>query len=47
LVVTDVRARTAALQFVPGFDGNTIISRWIVEGRVGLSTAWSLVYNIR
>jgi hypothetical protein len=39
--------RSAAQQFVPGFDGKTIISHWIVEGLVGSSTAQSLVYNIR
>lgn len=47
LIVSDIRARNVNLQFVPGFDGNTIITKWIVEGRIGSSTAWTLVYNIR
>lgn len=33
------------LQFVPGFDGKTIITAWIVEGQVGSATAWTRVFN--
>lgn len=47
LTVNNVQARTALLQFVPGFNGDTIITRWIVEGQVADSTLWTLIYNVR
>ncbi|GCB61326.1 hypothetical protein scyTo_0009314, partial [Scyliorhinus torazame] len=34
LVVSNISPRSAMLQFRPGFDGKTSISKWIVEGQV-------------
>lgn len=47
LAVSNVQARSVSLQFVPGFDGKTIIRKWIVEAQVGTSTTWTLVFNVR
>ncbi|XP_073931562.1 protein sidekick-1 isoform X1 [Castor canadensis] len=35
LVISNISPRSATLQFRPGYDGKTAISRWIVEGQVG------------
>ncbi|XP_025778949.1 protein sidekick-1 [Puma concolor] len=35
LVISNISPRSATLQFRPGYDGKTSISRWIVEGQVG------------
>uniref|UniRef100_A0A673TFD6 Sidekick cell adhesion molecule 1 n=1 Tax=Suricata suricatta TaxID=37032 RepID=A0A673TFD6_SURSU len=35
LVISNISPRSAILQFRPGYDGKTSISRWIVEGQVG------------
>lgn len=36
LAVANVGARSVSLQFKPGYDGKTSISRWQVEAQVGL-----------
>ncbi|VDP13649.1 unnamed protein product [Soboliphyme baturini] len=38
--------RSVTLQFAPGYNGKTIISRWVVEAIVGNSTIWKEVFNI-
>uniref|UniRef100_A0A8C4MT64 Sidekick cell adhesion molecule 1 n=1 Tax=Equus asinus TaxID=9793 RepID=A0A8C4MT64_EQUAS len=35
LVISNISPRSATLQFRPGYDGKTSISRWIIEGQVG------------
>uniref|UniRef100_A0A671F772 Sidekick cell adhesion molecule 1 n=1 Tax=Rhinolophus ferrumequinum TaxID=59479 RepID=A0A671F772_RHIFE len=35
LVISNISPRSATLQFRPGYDGKTSISRWVVEGQVG------------
>ncbi|XP_070270398.1 LOW QUALITY PROTEIN: protein sidekick-1 [Myotis yumanensis] len=35
LVISNISPRSATLQFRPGYDGKTSISRWLVEGQVG------------
>ncbi|KFO25348.1 Protein sidekick-1 [Fukomys damarensis] len=35
LVISNISPRSATLQFRPGYNGKTSISRWIVEGQVG------------
>ncbi|KAI4551854.1 hypothetical protein MJT46_018106 [Ovis ammon polii x Ovis aries] len=35
LVISNISPRSATLQFRPGYDGKTAISRWIVQGQVG------------
>lgn len=34
LVISNISPRSVTLQFQPGFDGKTSISKWIVEGQV-------------
>ncbi|KAB0381550.1 hypothetical protein FD755_003467, partial [Muntiacus reevesi] len=34
LVISNISPRSATLQFRPGYDGKTAISRWIVQGQV-------------
>lgn len=34
LVISNISPRSATLQFRPGYDGKTSISKWIVEGQV-------------
>lgn len=34
LVISNISPRSATLQFRPGYDGKTAISKWIVEGQV-------------
>uniref|UniRef100_A0A8C6IZJ8 Uncharacterized protein n=1 Tax=Melopsittacus undulatus TaxID=13146 RepID=A0A8C6IZJ8_MELUD len=36
LVISNISPRSATLQFRPGYDGKTTISKWIVEGQVGV-----------
>ncbi|KAK4813575.1 hypothetical protein QYF61_011804 [Mycteria americana] len=36
LVISNISPRSATLQFRPGYDGKTSISKWIVEGQVGV-----------
>lgn len=45
LILSNIQARSVYIQFTPGFDGKTLISKWIVEGQVGQSTNWVQVYN--
>ncbi|KRZ30000.1 Protein sidekick -like protein [Trichinella pseudospiralis] len=46
LAISNPRQRDVTLQFTPGYDGKTLISRWIVEAMVGSSSTWQEVYNI-
>uniref|UniRef100_A0A915E8P4 Protein sidekick-like protein n=1 Tax=Ditylenchus dipsaci TaxID=166011 RepID=A0A915E8P4_9BILA len=45
LSVSDVDARTALLQFVPGFDGHSFIRKWIVEAKIGSSSIFTAMFN--
>lgn len=45
LGVTNIEARSVLLQFLPGFDGKTSITNWIVECLEGASTKWKKVYE--
>ncbi|XP_075422091.1 protein sidekick-1 isoform X2 [Ascaphus truei] len=36
LIISNISPRSATLQFRPGYDGKTSISKWIVEGQVGV-----------
>ncbi|XP_048349553.1 protein sidekick-1 isoform X2 [Sphaerodactylus townsendi] len=36
LVISNISPRSATLQFRPGYDGKTSVSKWIVEGQVGV-----------
>jgi len=43
--VSQVGARSAFVEFTPGYDGHTLISAWLVEARLDDSSHWALVYN--
>ncbi|VDM39837.1 unnamed protein product [Toxocara canis] len=45
LVVSDIGARSAVLQFIPGFDGHTLIRKWIVEARIASSSIFVVIFN--
>ncbi|XP_074056656.1 protein sidekick-1 isoform X4 [Macrotis lagotis] len=48
LVISNISPRSATLQFRPGYDGKTSISRWIVEGQIGAigdDEEWSCLYE--
>ncbi|XP_067911915.1 protein sidekick-1 isoform X2 [Heterodontus francisci] len=49
LVISNISPRSAMLQFRPGFDGKTSISKWIVEGQIGVigeDEEWVLLYEV-
>ncbi|XP_069511212.1 protein sidekick-2 isoform X2 [Ambystoma mexicanum] len=49
LGITNIGPRSVTLQFRPGYDGKTSISRWQVEAEVGMtgeSEAWVLVHQL-
>ncbi|XP_078096275.1 protein sidekick-1 [Mustelus asterias] len=48
LVISNISPRSAMLQFRPGFDGKTSISKWVVEGQIGVigeDEEWVLLYE--
>jgi len=47
LVVNSIHATEARLQFIPGFNGNTFISLWLVEAQTDYDDdSWLSVYNV-
>ncbi|XP_078273747.1 protein sidekick-1 isoform X2 [Rhinoraja longicauda] len=49
LVISNISPRLVTLQFQPGFDGKTSISKWIVEGQIGMTgedEEWVLLYEV-
>ncbi|BFZ02837.1 hypothetical protein BsWGS_05876 [Bradybaena similaris] len=46
LAVTNIEARSVLLQFVPGYDGKTSITLWIVEAQVVGDSSWDRVHTI-
>ncbi|PIO76588.1 fibronectin type III domain protein [Teladorsagia circumcincta] len=46
LTLSDIRARSVLLSFVPGFDGHTAIRQWIVEAKVADSSVFQVIYNV-
>uniref|UniRef100_A0A452IWN8 Uncharacterized protein n=1 Tax=Gopherus agassizii TaxID=38772 RepID=A0A452IWN8_9SAUR len=49
LVISNISPRSATLQFRPGYDGKTSISKWIVEGQVGVlgeEEEWVSLYEV-
>ncbi|KAK6013259.1 fibronectin type III domain protein [Ostertagia ostertagi] len=47
LTLSDIRARSVLLSFVPGFDGHTAIRQWIVEAKVADSSVFRLAPKAR
>ena len=47
LGVSNIRANSVLLQFIPGFDGKTSITLWIVEAQeVEESTDYTEIYQV-
>ncbi|XP_069762286.1 protein sidekick-1 isoform X2 [Narcine bancroftii] len=49
LVISNISPRSVMLQFQPGYDGKTSISKWIVEGQIGVTgedEEWVLLYEV-
>ena len=47
LQIFNVAARRATLQFTLGFDGHSVIRKWVVEARIGDSSIFEQIFNIR
>ncbi|XP_056317966.1 protein sidekick-1 [Danio aesculapii] len=51
LVISNISPRSVTIQFSPGSDGKTAISKWIVEGQVGIvgeeekKEEWKVLYE--
>uniref|UniRef100_A0A7N9AK39 Sidekick cell adhesion molecule 2a n=1 Tax=Mastacembelus armatus TaxID=205130 RepID=A0A7N9AK39_9TELE len=49
LAISNVGARSVTLQFKPGYDGKTSISRWQVEAQIGIigeNEEWLMVHQV-
>ncbi|OWF40124.1 protein sidekick-like [Mizuhopecten yessoensis] len=46
LGVSNIEASSVLLQFIPGYDGKTSITTWIVQGQQNENTTWGEVYRI-
>ncbi|KAM6897209.1 protein sidekick-2 [Xenentodon cancila] len=49
IAITNIGPRSVILQFKPGYDGKTSISRWVVEaqvGAVGENEDWMIVHQV-
>ncbi|XP_041830016.1 protein sidekick-2 isoform X1 [Melanotaenia boesemani] len=49
LAISNIGPRSVMLQFKPGYDGKTSISRWLVEaqvGAVGENEDWTMVHQV-
>ncbi|XP_005054485.1 PREDICTED: protein sidekick-1 [Ficedula albicollis] len=49
LVISNISPRSATLQFRPGYDGKTSISKWVVEGQVGVlgdEEEWVILHEV-
>ncbi|CAL1541031.1 unnamed protein product [Lymnaea stagnalis] len=46
LAVTNIEARSVLLQFIPGYDGKTTITLWIVEAQTENNSSWVRIYSI-
>uniref|UniRef100_UPI001EAF1B88 protein sidekick-2-like n=1 Tax=Oncorhynchus gorbuscha TaxID=8017 RepID=UPI001EAF1B88 len=49
IAISNIGPRSVALQFKPGFDGKTSISRWQVEAQIGIigeNEEWVMVHQL-
>ena len=46
LAVSNIGAFSAVVQFTPGFDGNSSITRWTVEASSARNETWSSVFEV-
>lgn len=46
LALSNIEAFSVVLQFTPGFDGNSSITKWIVEAQTSRNLTWFTVYQV-
>ncbi|KAG8182396.1 hypothetical protein JTE90_018287, partial [Oedothorax gibbosus] len=46
LAVSNIGAFSVVLQFTPGFDGNTSITKWVVEAQTRRNESWVKTYEV-
>lgn len=46
LALSNIEAFSVVLQFTPGFDGNSSITKWTVEAQTARNSTWYVVYEI-
>ena len=46
LAVSNIEAFSAVLQFTPGFDGNSSITKWTVEALSARNASWTTIYEV-
>lgn len=46
LAVSNIGAFSVVLQFTPGFDGNTSITKWTVQAQTRRNETWVRVYEV-
>lgn len=46
LALSNIEAFSVVLQFTPGFDGNSSITMWTVEGQTARNLTWFTVYEV-
>ncbi|XP_074647497.1 protein sidekick-2-like [Tubulanus polymorphus] len=45
LVLSNLQARSVVVQFLPGYNGKTTISKWVVEAQIGPDSEWQTIYE--
>ncbi|XP_044732733.1 protein sidekick isoform X2 [Chrysoperla carnea] len=46
LALSNIEAFSVVLQFTPGFDGNSSITKWTVEAQTSRNTSWFVIFEI-
>ncbi|XP_060530016.1 protein sidekick isoform X3 [Cylas formicarius] len=46
LALSNIEAFSVVLQFTPGFDGNSSITKWMVQAQTARNATWFVVYEI-
>lgn len=46
LALSNIEAFSVVLQFTPGFDGNSSITKWTIEAQTARNSTWFPVYDI-
>ncbi|XP_050099535.1 protein sidekick isoform X2 [Anopheles aquasalis] len=46
LALSNIEAFSVVIQFTPGFDGNSSITRWIVEAQTARNLTWFVVHEV-
>lgn len=46
LALSNIQAFSVVLQFTPGFDGNSSITKWVVEAQTARNMTWFTIYEV-